>query len=83
MFLGHGHSVGQEFLQVAVAVGHVHGGSAQDVGGTDQAGVFHSLTELDSRLEEGKTKEKKVTGPILYPFQSFIFLYFFISLYFL
>lgn len=56
MFFGNGHSAGQEFLKVAIAVRNVHGRSAQNVGGTDQAGIPDRLTELHGRLQEWKER---------------------------
>lgn len=63
VLFGHCHRTAQELLQVAVTVGHVHGGAAQHVGGPDQAGVTNRLTELDCRLEEQNDGKKiKVKG---------------------
>lgn len=54
MFFGHSYSTAQVLLQVAVTIGNVHGSSAENVGGPDQAGIPDSLTKLHRRLQEGK-----------------------------
>lgn len=51
MFFGHGYSATQVLLQVAVAIGNVHGCTAEYVGGANQAWIPDRFTKLHSRLQ--------------------------------
>lgn len=52
LLLGHGHSIVQELLQITIRVGHVHGSTAQHVGGAHDTGVPHLAAEVLGRLGE-------------------------------
>ena len=51
VFFGHGYGAAQVPFKVRVAVGHIHGSTTENVGGTDQTGITDRLTKLHRRLQ--------------------------------